>query len=292
MFTEFEKRQPSIEATIALVQVNIKDLNAYISRYRDLKVQDDTYNTAIIKHQFLSRAIDYTLGSDLLDANSISSEITSLEASVKSIEASIAKTRADNKLVEAHNTKVALISEQQLDMQKELGTYTLQQLIKSKELAELQVLVKSFSPTGLIAYKIECLVKDLEGLTNEYLGTMSDGRFQLSFKIESADKLNVIITDNGDDIDILALSTGERARVNISTLLAIRKLMQALSNSRTNLLFLDETIANLDSEGKELLIEVLLAEESLNTFLVSHDYSHPLLEKLNVVKENNISRIE
>jgi DNA repair exonuclease SbcCD ATPase subunit len=78
----------------------------------------------------------------------------------------------------------------------------------------------------------------------------------------------------------------------VATLLAIRKLMQTLSNSRTNLLILDETVENLDAEGKEKLIEVLLAEENLNTFLISHGFSHPLLEKLQVVKEKNVSRIE
>jgi DNA repair exonuclease SbcCD ATPase subunit len=121
---------------------------------------------------------------------------------------------------------------------------------------------------------------------------MADGRFQLGFQINSSDKLNVVITDNGQDVEMAALSSGERARVNIAALLAIRKLMQGLSNTKTNLLVLDETIENLDSEGKERLIEVLLAEEGLNTFLISHGFSHPLLEKISVVKRNNISRIE
>ena len=135
------------------------------------------------------------------------------------------------------------------------------------------------------------MVKDLEELVNVYLAELSDGRFQLTFKIAS-DKLNVIITDNGKDIEILALSNGELARVNTATLLAIRKLMQQLSSTKINLLILDETVDALDVDGKEKLVEVLLKEEHLNTFLVSHGFSHPLLDKLNVVKENNISRIE
>ena len=68
--------------------------------------------------------------------------------------------------------------------------------------------------------------------------------------------------------------------------------MQSLSNSRINLLILDETISNLDTYGKERLIEVLLNESHLNTFIVSHDFTHPLLEKVHVIKTKNISRIE
>jgi len=75
-------------------------------------------------------------------------------------------------------------------------------------------------------------------------------------------------------------------------LLAIRKLMQSLSSSRINLLILDETIEALDVDGKEKLIDTLIKEPGLNTFLVSHGFTHPLLEKLYVVKSNNVSRIE
>jgi ABC-type molybdenum transport system ATPase subunit/photorepair protein PhrA len=68
--------------------------------------------------------------------------------------------------------------------------------------------------------------------------------------------------------------------------------MQTLSSSRINLLILDETVEALDTDGKEKLVEVLLSEEHLNTFLVSHGFTHPLLEKVNVVKHNNLSQIE
>lgn len=92
-------------------------------------------------------------------------------------------------------------------------------------------------------------------------------------------------------MDIADLSNGELARVNISTLLAIRSLMQALSNVRSNLLILDETIENLDAFGKDKLVEVLFKEEALNTVLISHSFTHPLITKVEIVKEKRISRI-
>ena len=177
-------------------------------------------------------------------------------------------------------------------MKADLDRYSNELSIVNNKLGLLQLLQKTFSTNGLIAYKIECMVKDLEDLANRYLNEFSSGRFQLGFKVSSSDKLNVVITDNGKDIDITALSGGERTRVNTATLLAIRKLMQSLSSARINLLILDETIDALDVEGKEKLIEILLSEEHLNTFLVSHGFSHPLLEKIIVVKEHNISRLE
>jgi len=228
----------------------------------------------------------------LLDKQTLQQQFTELQNSIAATKRKIVEAEQHNKEVTAHNTKVDLVSKQLVEMNQELEVYSGKLHELSERMSILNVLTKTFSTTGLVAYKIESLVKDLEDITNRYLVDLSDGRFQIGFKISASDKLNVVITDNGRDIEILALSGGEKARVNVATLLAIRKLMQTLSSSRINLLILDETVETLDTDGKEKLVEVLLQEEHLNTFLVSHGFSHPLLEKINVIKRNNISQIE
>ena len=123
------------------------------------------------------------------------------------------------------------------------------------------------------------------------MAELSDGRFNLQFVVLN-DKLNVELDDNGKPVDILSLSAGELARVNTSTLLAIRKLMSSISKSRINVLFLDEVTNVLDESGKEKLVEILLGEEELNTYIVSHGWTHPLLSKVEVIKTDDISRLE
>lgn len=287
------------EAAYKEAQTHIASINERIAEAKvaiaDYEAKNKLYLASqqkITEWEKYHALVDTSCATELLDKALIEKEITRLEKIIKLANDGILVAKRINKEVDEHNAKVRTISEQINGMQTELKTHTATLLALSEELANLQVLVKAFSSTGLVAYKIECLVKDLEEITNTYLSDLADGRFQISFKIASADKLNVVITDNGQDIEITALSTGERARVNVATLLAIRSLMQSLSNSRTNLLILDETIEGLDAEGKEKLIEVLLKEENLNTFLISHGFSHPLLEKVNVVKTSNISRIE
>lgn len=235
---------------------------------------------------------DPALSSELLVEADLRSDLASLKSMILGIEKSIATTLQKNISATAHNTKIKVLQEQEAQMRTDLSVVNTDLAERVDKLTTLQVLVKTFSTTGLVAYKIECLVKDLEIVTNEYLADLYAGRFSLSFQVSSSDKLNVVINDNGRNVDILALSSGERARVNVATLLGIRRLMQSLSNSRINLLILDETVETLDAEGKEKLVEILLAEENLNTVLVSHGFSHPLIEKISVIKENNISRIE
>ena len=42
----------------------------------------------------------------------------------------------------------------------------------------------------------------------------------------------------------------------------------------------------------EKLIEVLQNEANLNVFLISHDFTHPLIDKVSIVKDDNISSIQ
>jgi DNA repair exonuclease SbcCD ATPase subunit len=236
------------------------------------------------------RDLDSSLPSTILDGDEISSSIDELSSKLRNIHSEIDRISAENMKAERHNTRVSIIQEQSEGMESQLEELVAALGKVEEQSAHLEILKKAFSTNGLLAYKIENLVKDLEDLTNEYLSELSDGRFSLEFVVTN-DKLNVEITDNAKVVDILALSSGELARVNTATLLAIRKLMSSISSSRINTLFLDEIISVLDDEGKEKLVEILLGEE-LNTYIVSHGWTHPLLAKIEVIKEDNISRLE
>lgn len=239
----------------------------------------------------LYRSIDRNLPVAVLDKGELEERLSRVRADLVSVQKSVAETAAENERRTKQNTRIQVIQEQTDSFIEQLEEAQ-ESLGKVESVySNLEVLKKAFSTNGLIAYKIENLVKELEELVNTYLGELSDGRFTLEFVV-SNDKLNVQITDNGNIVDILALSSGELARVNTATLIAIRKLMSSISKSRINILFLDEVINVLDETGREKLVEVLLGEENLNTYVVSHGWTHPLLEKIEVVKRENVSALE
>ena len=68
--------------------------------------------------------------------------------------------------------------------------------------------------------------------------------------------------------------------------------MSSISKSRINVLFLDEVVSVLDDLGREKMVEILTQEENLNTYVVSHGWTHPLLNKIEIVKDQNTSRLE
>ena len=239
----------------------------------------------------LKRSIDDNLPDEPVDSIRLQEDIEQLEDRITDAKSQIQEIIEENEKRATRNTRIQVIQEQTKEFEEELVKLQGKLEKISAKLSNLEILKRAFSTSGLIAYKIENLVKDLEDMTNDYLAELSDGRFSINFVVLN-DKLNVEITDNGKTVAITALSSGELTRVNTATLIAIRKLMSSISKSRINVLFLDEVINVLDEAGREKLVEILLKEEDLNTFVVSHGWTHPLLEKIEVIKENNISRLE
>jgi DNA repair exonuclease SbcCD ATPase subunit len=274
--TEAREQQDEIERRISEIKRN----NAEYQTAR--KIQRDWED--------LFRSIDEKLPSTILDKQELESRARRVQERISDAKERLVRLTRENETITKRNTRIQVILEQTDDFQQQL--FELNELLdlEAAIASNLEVLKKAFSTNGLLAYKIENLVKELEELTNHYLAELSDGRFTLEFVV-SNDKLNVQITDDGNIVDILALSSGELARVNTATLIAIRKLMSSISKSQINILFLDEVINVLDETGREKLVEVLLGED-LNTYVVSHGWTHPLLDKVEVVKSGNVSRLE
>lgn len=239
----------------------------------------------------LYRGIDHDLPKDSLDKAELEERLARVRAELARARKLVESSAAENEKRAKRNTRIEVILEQTDNFIEELNECESKLKEEEQLVYRLELLKKTFSTNGLLAYKIENLVKELEELANHYLAELSDGRFTLAFVV-SNDRLNVEITDNGNNVDILALSSGELARVNTATLIAIRKLMSSISKSQINILFLDEVINVLDDAGREKLVEVLLSEENLNTYVVSHGWTHPLLDKIEVVKRDNVSGLE
>ena len=280
---------------------HISEKNSFVERIDAVKNSisriEKTNNTftqmkeMVDNYEDLLRSVDMTLANEVPNSNELQEKIEKIKGRIRDRKSRVEEIIAENEKRERHNTRLSIIQEQQTDFENQLDELSASIGEIEDKLSHVEILKKAFSTNGLLAYKIENLVKDLEVLTNEYLAELSDGRFSLEFVVLN-DKLNVEIDDNGKKVDILALSAGELARVNTSTLLAIRKLMSSISKSRINVLFLDEVTNVLDELGKERMVEILLREENLNTYIVSHGWTHPLLSKIEVIKEDKISRLD
>ena len=262
-----------------------------IEKYENKVKEWENNKKNIEKFEQFSQFIDVTIPIIYPDFNTLKNEVQVLQDELKSQETQRENAIERNEKLKTHNTKVDTLIEQKryfLARQELLNNDILN--LKSK-IKNLNILRKAFSTTGIVAFKLENLTKELEIVINDYLSNLSDGQFQVIFRL-TGEKLNIVVINNGQESSIETVSGGEFSRIQTAILLAIRNVLSKIGGNYINLLFLDEITGVLDEAGKEKLIEILQEEDNLNIFLISHDFTHPLIDKINIIKNNNISYLE
>jgi len=262
----------------------IKEVNTKKQEYLENKRK-------IERFEHLTQLIDNTLSRTYPDVGNIKTEIGELNRQWRVENDNANDAIQFNENASITNAKRDALIDQKNDFTVRQKTIKSDILSKSNQINSLNILKKAFSTSGIVAFKLENLTKELEIAINKYLSTLSDGQFQVEFKLDK-EKLNISVINNGISTPIETVSGGEFSRIQTSILLAIRSLLSKLGGSSVNLLFLDEITGVLDDEGKEKLVEVLQQEDNLNVFLISHDFTHPLIDKISIVKNDNISSIQ
>jgi len=281
LVNERNKTILELESSSISTVKDIDRLNSILKEYLAIEGKVAERQKTSDDFSSLSILIDKNIPTDVIIENDITKVIDELSLKIKYITNDISKIAADNIKVESKNAKISVIIEQLKEYNESVENLREILYDKEEEQKRLSILKKAFSTNGLLNYKLDYLIKDLEEQINYYLQELSSGKFQITFRLQE-EKLNIEILDEGVSVTIEELSAGELARINAATLLAIRKLMSAISSTKLNILFLDEILGVLDDDGKEKLIDVLLSEKDLNTFLVSHEYSHPLIPNITV----------
>jgi DNA repair exonuclease SbcCD ATPase subunit len=271
------------ENTLNSINTTINEYNSALKIYTVNQQRIDRFSQ-------LSQLIDNSLPTEYPNYTGISKQLKQLEEEYAWQKRELETTQKYNDSVKIRNAKIEGLKEQLLNFKARQMLLNDDILKVQDEIVNLGILRKAFSTSGIVAYKLENVTKQLEDSINYYLSTLSDGQFQVIFRLNS-DKLNVIIVNNGIEVAIESLSGGEFSRVQTSVLLAVRNTLSNLGSKSINLLFLDEIMGVLDDSGKEKLFEVLNNETNLNVFLISHEYTHPLIPKIEIEKKNNISSI-
>ena len=273
------------------LSLNLLKVDSNIEEYENKIKHWETNKKSIEKFEQLSQFIDTTIPIEYPNFNTLKNEVQILQDELKIQETQREDSIEYNEKIKTHNTKVDTLIEQKryfLARQELLNNDIIN--LKSK-IKNLNILRKAFSTTGIVAFKLENLTKELEAVINDYLSDLSDGQFQVIFRL-TGEKLNIVVVNNGQESPIETVSGGEFSRIQTAILLAIRNVLSKIGGNYINLLFLDEITGVLDEAGKEKLIDILQEEDNLNIFLISHDFTHPLIDKINIIKDNNISCLE
>lgn len=223
----------------------------------------------------------------------INDEVTAAESSIETLRATIAEitTSSPDEIIESLRASLKNYRKKSAEILKAKDK-TEQTL---KQLQEQEQRFNQFK-SYLANTKIEALSK----ITNEFLASIgSDIRIQFSgYTVlktgKLREKISVTLVRDGVDCGSFGkFSEGEKARVNLSSILAMQKLVNSNceGDKGLDLLVLDEILAAVDEEGNMKMFESL-NRLGITALVVSHGHvSEAYPHTLVICKEHGESRI-
>ena len=200
------------------------------------------------------------------------------------------------------NNKVLLSLNEQLKLKRseseELNNFFQSEIEPKRAMFEYWLL--HFSRKGFATYLANKVIKNIEGMINYSLNN-----YNINFSIlingftrlksgEIRDKIDVFILKDGfKPKKFSRLSSGEKARSNISTILALHKLINLSTDGRgLNFLGIDESFdKGLDFIGQKSSLEIL-EKSGVTTLLISHSNNDiGAKHKMFIEKTNDVSRV-
>jgi len=248
-------------------------------------------------------------------AATIPSKMEALESEVGTVKTSIQsaeqKQGAIRDKVSALKTNMQVIKGELIKIQKSSTDVEqfahLQNLIdqfKSQEETK-EVDKSSISNEYYFLETIEAILGE-DGIKNMAVKTILPGlnaniaaminTMHLPFHIRFDDKFNCVINHLGEEINPMTLSTGERKAADFIIIIAIIKILK-LRFPQLNLLFLDELLSSVDSDGVYNILKILaqvIKENKINTFVINHSVlPHEIFDKkIQIYRDNGFSKFE
>jgi len=140
---------------------------------------------------------------------------------------------------------------------------------------------RAFSEKGLIKYIIRNVLGFLNKRCNHYLSFLSNS----TFKINLLDDLTIDIFHGTCQKHYDVLSGGEKRRLEMSVTLALNDLASLSNNTQTDLVFFDEAVENLDTEGVKGFFNLLKEISKIKKiFVITHNqYLKSLLDDITTI---------
>jgi len=127
---------------------------------------------------------------------------------------------------------------------------------------------KAFSEQGIIKYIIRNILSHFNDRINYYLSFLTNQGYYLEFDEELSEK--ILISDSL--VHYISLSGGEKRKINLAVLLALRDLLSFTDKNQLDLIFFDEVTENLDEEGVLGLFNLLKEiKKTKNIFVITHN---------------------
>lgn len=223
-----------------------------------------------------------------LDVEGLHRELENITATnAREIELDVSKIKKELKdvrqqLQDLHSTRGALIArlEEFKRVEAEQESLLAERAPLAADLTLYQQLGTAFSKNGIPALIIENAIPELERISNEILGEMSQGKHSLRFETQRelksragvAETLDIVVSDWAGSRPYETFSGGEQLRIDFAIRFALAELLSRRAGSKIEWLVVDEGLGSQDREHRELVLEAIknVANRFKKVFVITH----------------------
>lgn len=295
-FIKFSSDKLKYEKDIDDIKTNINNKQQEINllKKRNIKVDCPICNNQIHlkcnkcgditkKYENKTLKIIHRLDDELLTLKEEFSEVNHYYNDVcrglENLEDNIVKDRGDSKNDSIVKTIKELNSELDgLGIKKEVLSFLMHDVFGNK---------------GAKIVLINKIIQDFNYILNKVISSVTNGSMKVELYLKN-DRIQINVTDQFGEIrGCETISSGEKNKLKAALIFALIKLLKQ-KNYCFDFLLMDEVFVNLDYLGKEFLMEYInkLNKEINQIFIISHDKLDLDLPKINIVKENGVSKIK
>lgn len=291
---ELEKQLENIEKEGRELALRLEDLPTLQARLESLRPwveRKEQLPAAKERLIWVSQQIEAVAGEIsqmTLDVESLRRELENIAATnAREIELDVSKIKKELKdvrqqLQDLHSTRGALIArlEEFKRVEAEQESLLAERAPLAADLTLYQQLSTAFSKNGIPALIIENAIPELERISNEILGEMSQGKHSLRFETQRelksragvAETLDIIVSDWAGSRPYETFSGGEQLRIDFAIRFALAELLSRRAGSKIEWLVVDEGLGSQDREHRELVLEAIknVANRFKKVFVITH----------------------
>jgi len=294
----FDEVKKHYEQELEENQEKLKPLTIEYKNYTNTcKHIVDGYNTEINKVTSLRIDVETVL-------EGLAVSITKSKTQLAQVQGEINKLNTEVELIEGYSAqaiadikkRVVDKKEQADEMKKEIESYVVKEDSIRNDITYLKFWVTGFGNQGIKSLLLDEVIPELNLRVSKFASALMDDTTQITFDTESTlksgetrDRFDVRIQQEDKLIKYEDFSSGEKARIDVSILLALQAMIFNRSASSSNMVIFDEVFNHLDQIGVERVVNLLKEEsEEKAIFVISHqselrDYfdNHIIIENKN-----------
>lgn len=260
--------------------------NVYMKEL-DTALEDVRLRIDTVQEEIDNILAEYKKENIKIDAEkaTIFKEISIAENNIQSENAYISKLLKEKESIELNVGNIKDEINKKNEIESDILKLETDVNIKYEEKKYFDIILNILKDNGIKTMIIKQYVPIINKLVNSYLQTQD-----LFVQFELDETFNESIKSrHRDDFSYTSFSEGEKARIDISILLAFRSIARMKSTSSTDLLLLDETFdSSIDADGSDALSNILKTLQDTYVFVISHN--EKLFDKFrSIIKFNKIN---